>query len=187
MCEILNGYNEIFEKWSNQRLKINDIEREILYLEADLKAEKEENSRTVEHEIGKARQELKDAEALVKKLESTLETVSHFGNRIKKSELIPPDTGKTKEKILVKKSIGEIEKELATAKTEVKSCRDFCDFVSDTYEEQTKLWEVAYKRYSLRISNLRERLKLEEAVLDSYSEELEECKAKLQTVLMKVS
>ncbi len=186
MREILNGYNEIFEKWSSQKLKINDIEREILYLEADLKTEKAENSRTVEHEVSKAALELKAAEALVAKLESDPERNGQSGKRNRRTEPLPAGMGRIKGEVPAENSVEEIDRKLDAAKEEVKSCRDYCDFVSNTYEEQMKLWEVAYKRYSIQISSLRERLKIEEVVLNSYSEELEEYKAKLQTVLMKV-
>lgn len=155
MREILNGYNEIFTKWSSQQLKVNDIETEILRLEEELRAEKEENSKTVEKEVAKARLELENAEAFVAKLEA--ENNDEAGG------------------------------ELAVANAELRSCRDFVEFVGKTYEEQMRLWEVAYKRYSLRISNLRERLNIEETILDSYSEELLEYKARLQKVLKKVS
>jgi hypothetical protein len=177
---ILDSYNEIFTKWSDQRLKINDIEREILYLEADLKAEKEANSTIVENEIEKARLELKEAETLVSKLESVRRSVGQAGKRDENTGFI---SLKTKEAV----SVEGIEQELISAKKVVRSCYEFHDFVIKTYEEQMKLWEVAYKRYSLRISNLRERLIVEEAILESYSAELEEWKAKLQTALKKVS
>jgi hypothetical protein len=178
--EILDGYNEIFTKWSDQRLKINDIEREIISLEADLKAEKEANSTIVENEIEKARLELRNAEALVSKLESVLGSVGQAGKRDENTGFI---FLKTKDPV----SVEGVEQELVNAREVVKSCYEFHDFVIKTYEEQMKLWEVAYKRYSLRISNLRERLIVEEAILDSYSAELEEWKAKLQTALKKVS
>jgi len=77
MREIFDGYKEIFSKWSTQKLKINELEREILYLEADLKAEKCANTAIMNDEIGKAGLGLKEAEALAARL---AESASAEGN-----------------------------------------------------------------------------------------------------------
>ena len=156
MREIFDGYNEIFSKWSNQKLKINDLEKEILYLEADLKVERRANTAIMDDEIEKARLGLKDAEALVIRLEEN-ESSEGIGQQL-------DQVGK-----------------------EAQASKDFYDYVINTFEEQMKLWEVDYSGYSLRIDNLRERLIVERAILDFYSAELAEWKAKIHTALKKVS
>lgn len=60
------------------------------------------------------------------------------------------------------------------------SAREYLQFVQETYEEQEKLWEISYRRQSLHIENLRERLKMEEAILLKYTADLEEYKRKIQ-------
>jgi hypothetical protein len=180
MQEILEGYNKVFSDWSNQRLKINDIEREILYLQADLNAEKEANSIAVKKEIDQASIELAEAETIVRKLESDLEQskTGCAGNK---------EVGDRKGADVEADPVASLEKELADACCALQSCREYYDFVVNTYEEQMKLWEIGYRGYCLRIDNLKERLKIEEALLASYTRELEEWKEKLNAAFERVA
>ncbi len=168
MREFFDDYNGAFEKWSDQRLKIKDLEREILFLEAELRAEKRINCKTVEDDLRKALEELDRAAERQQELESG----GAAGTAPAASVAAGPDM-----------KAEPLRQFLGTAEDVRKmeqSAREYLQFVQETYEEQEKLWEISYRRQSVHIENQRERLKMEEAILLKYTADLEEYKSKIQ-------
>ncbi len=174
MREFFDDYNEVFEKWSDQRLKINDMEKEILFLEAELRSEKRINSKTVEDDLRKALAEMDIAAERLRELES--------GEIAGTAPAASAAAGTGMKAEPVRQFLGTAE----DVRSMEQSAREYLQFVRETYEEQEKLWEISYRRQSLHIDNLRERLKMEEVMLLKYTADLEEYKSKIQPFSVEV-